>query len=642
MHYYSIMRLDLDHIDEYCEDIKAQCESGVSDCALFSMPLVPEGNPPVDKAGLMVEQYKKYKEKLDAMGIRNGILVQCSIGHSYPLGGLFPFTQYENVINGNKEFVCCPYDDDFCEFFKGVMSTLASAKPDVIMIDDDFRLMHRPGGGCGCPLHMAEFNRLAGTDMTREELMEIMKKEEGVNRPYTDIFVETQKQSLLKAARAMREGIDAVDPSTPGLTCGCGDNEEFFDEIAQIFAGKGQPVVVRLNCGNYLTSSGREFTRTFLRTAAQIAKLKGKADVFLDETDTCPQNRYSTSAQVLHAHHVGAVLEGVNGAKHWITRAPYEPDSGKAYRKILSKYHGMYIALADIVPSLKWRGFRIPVLAKPYHAPTEPVWSPERGGWGVNLIERLGLPMYFSAENNGIACYEGPADRVLSDEQITEFLSGTVILASDAAKRLQDRGFGKYLGVEVREWKGLPPSNEKIYSNNNNYPVQKNVMELVPMNDSVVVESMVQHSKDKVNFTPLFPGSTVYKNELGGTVIVFSGTPVSDFNFVQPFSFLCEGRKKQLIKLAVNANELPVYYPDDAEIYLRAADMSDGGLFCSIFNLGLDVLEEIPLITEKEVSSVDMMLPDGTWTSCRFRKENNQIIIETSAQILNPVILILR
>ena len=162
------------------------------------------------------------------------------------------------------------------------------------------------------------------------------------------------------------------------------------------------------------------------------------------------------------------------------------------------------------------------------------------------------------------------------------------------------------------------------------------------MNDSVVVESMVQHSKDRVNFTPLFPGSTVYKNELGGTVIVFSGTPVSDFNFVQPFSFLCEGRKKQLIKLAVNANELPVYYPEDAEIYLRVADMSDGGLFCSIFNLGLDVLEEIPLITEKEVSSVDMMLPDGTWTSCPFRKENNQIIIETSAQILNPVILILR
>lgn len=642
MHYYSIMRLNMEHIDEYCEDIKKQCETGVSDCALFSMPLVPEGNPPTDKAGIMVEQYKKYKEKLDAMGIRNGILVQCSIGHGYRLGELFPFTQCENIIDGKKEYICCPYDDDFCEFFKGVMSKLASAKPDVIMIDDDFRLLCRSGAGCACPLHMAEFNRLAGTDMTREELLEILKKDDEESRHYTDIFVETQKASLLKAARAMREGIDAVDPSIPGLTCGCGDNAEFFDEIARIFAGKGNPVVVRLNCGNYLTSSGRGFTGTFMRVAAQIAKLKGKADVFLDETDTCPQNRYSTSAQVLHARHVGAVLEGVNGAKHWITRAQYEPDSGKAYRKILAKNHGMYLALADIVSDLKWRGFRIPVLAEPYYDLTTPWWTPERGGWGTNLIERLGLPMYFSAENGGVGCYEGAADRTLSDEAIKEILSGTVILASDTAKRLQDRGFGEYLGVEVREWNGVPTSNEKLYINGNTCPVQNNIMELVPLNDDVIVDSMVQNSKDRTNYTPLFPGSTIYKNLLGGTIIVFAGTPVSEFNFTQPFAFLCESRKKQLIKMISEAGELPVYYPEDAEIYLRAADMPDGGLFCSVFNLGLDNLDEIPLVTEKEVTSVQMMLPNGAWTECPFRKEDGKIIAETPAMTLNPVILILK
>ena len=39
---YSIMGLNTAHIDEIVEDIRLQKERGVSDCALFSMSLVPE------------------------------------------------------------------------------------------------------------------------------------------------------------------------------------------------------------------------------------------------------------------------------------------------------------------------------------------------------------------------------------------------------------------------------------------------------------------------------------------------------------------------------------------------------------------------------------------------------------------------
>ena len=48
LHLYSIMPLDTDHIDEICADIRNQYETGVATCALFSMTLVPEGNPPSD------------------------------------------------------------------------------------------------------------------------------------------------------------------------------------------------------------------------------------------------------------------------------------------------------------------------------------------------------------------------------------------------------------------------------------------------------------------------------------------------------------------------------------------------------------------------------------------------------------------
>ena len=42
------------------------------------------------------------------------------------------------------------------------IKALAAAEPDGIMLDDDFRLMFRPGGGCACPLHLSRFERLYG------------------------------------------------------------------------------------------------------------------------------------------------------------------------------------------------------------------------------------------------------------------------------------------------------------------------------------------------------------------------------------------------------------------------------------------------------------------------------------------------
>ncbi len=220
----------------------------------------------------------------------------------------------------------CPYDENFREHFKNVMSRLASEHPNVIMVDDDFRLYHRSGKGCACPLHLKEFNKKAGTSFDRTELLKAVNE----NKEYHDIYVETLGDSLVGAAKAMREGIDRVDPSIPGVFCGCGHNFEFGAEITEALAGEGNPTVVRINNGNYLANHGRGFSNVFLRAATQIELIRDKVDVILDETDTCPQNRYSTSAQMLHAHHVGTILEGARGAKHWITRlSSYEPQSGK-------------------------------------------------------------------------------------------------------------------------------------------------------------------------------------------------------------------------------------------------------------------------------------------------------------------------
>ena len=259
------------------------------------------------------------------------------------------------------------------------------------------------------------------------------------------------------------------------------------------------------------------------------------------------------------------------------------------------------------------------------------------------VLERLGLPMYFSSENGGISCLNGDSDAELGDEKITEMLKGNVFLASDTAKNLINRGFGKYLGVDVREWTGdKVPTTELLQVNGNRTKVQMQRKELVPISDQTVVDSKVLHSLTGEDFEYLFPGTTVFKNELGGTVVVFCGTPMAELNYLQAFSFLNYSRKQQLIRLAKDMGELPVYYPDDQEVYLRAADMEDGTLFVAAINISLDPMDELSLVFEREVSKIEKLMPDGSCKEISFKKEGEEYILDTSCNILDPVVLFVK
>lgn len=637
---YTIMPLDVEHVDAICDDIERQYQDGVATCALFMMTLVPEGDPPVNKAEVLCRKYDLFRDKLREKGIGSGILVQATIGHGWVLSEMFPFQRYINVNDGAAVNVVCPYDEGFRDYIFRAMQTIASHQPDCVMVDDDFRLIFRDGSGCGCPLHLERFERLTGKKLSREQLWEAVCHD----RKAADAFVATQKESLTEAAKIMRAGLDSINPALPGSFCCVGANAEFGYEIASILAGEGNPTVVRINNGNYTAAGARFFSDVFFRAATQIEKLKGKVDVLLDEPDTCPQNRYSTGAMSLHTHMTGSILEGATGAKHWITRLiAHEPNSGKAYRQILKKHSGFYKALAQIVPTLSWHGFRMPILkearydfGKNFGGVTE-----RSNAWCSCVLERMGLPVYFSSDPGGILCLEGELAALLSEEEIKTALSGTVFLASDAAKILIDRGFDEYLGVDVRPWTGVQPSTERLFVNNNKTKVQQKYQELVPCNENVKEDSSVYHSVDEVHFDYLFPGTTVYKNSFGGTAVVFCGTPMAVYNIIEAFSFLNESRKEQLIRLA-KGKDLPAYYVGDEELYFRAASTPDNSLFCALFNIGLDPMEEIKMWTEKEVTKVQKLMPNGTWQTVAWKKEADSIIIDAPCFTLDPVILIMK
>lgn len=643
---YSIMPLFVDHADEICDDIERQYKENIATEALFSMTLTPEGDPVVKKAELLCRDFDVIAGKLRARGMNAGVLVQATIGHGYTLPKRAPFQHQVSFTNGSLQYRICPYDEDFREYIKHSFRTIAQHSPTSIMVDDDFRLFATSHRGCTCPLHMKAISKRLGRDISRDELVATLNSDTDEARELMKVFYDTQIDSLLGAARAMRDGIDSVDPTLQGTFCICGDTAEGASEIARILAGKGNPVIVRVNNGNYTPEGAKNFSYHMNRCATQIAVMGNDVDVFLAETDTCPQNRHSTSASNLHAHFTGSILEGVKGCKHWITKLNnFEPKSGEAYRKKLAEYAGFYEELTHTLDGIKWQGCRIPIPGS-HFVPDVPIcefeYPSKINAWAGCVLEKLGLPLFFSKKQEGIACLDGNKDKFFRNTEIKEMLSGTSFIAVDTAKNLINRGFGEYLGVDI----GPIPAGDSSASGEliNGKKVSRQMMlhKLVPLSEKTTEKSFVYSTQDGKTFTTLFPGVTEFKNSLGGKVYVFAGTPKAAFKYTEAFSFLVEPRKEQLIKFMRDSGSLPIYYPDDADVYLKAGDLPSGELLCAFTNLTLDDIENVTLVADRKINTIKALSACGAWHDVAFTEECGTLTLDIPAKTLHPVILKLK
>ena len=641
----SIMPLDEERINEICEDIITEEKRKTYTHAMFTMYLQPEGTPPKNKAAMQCRIFDKYKERLDPLGAKYGILVQSTMGHITPPIKPYPFTPTVSLNTGEVHtHTCCPLDENFRAFMKNQMHELALHSPSMVMLDDDIGLIYRGDmKGCACPLHMAEFNKRAGTDMTREELLAHTRGNGELDKKYTDIYVETVRDSIVGFVKAMREGLDEVDPTIQGIVSGIYVSTfcEFSADTAEAFAGKGNPRIARLNGGMYTAQGPRFFSKNMYRAAMLRENTKDNIDIYLAETDTCPHNRYSTSATLLHAHFTASILEGAKGAKHWLTRLPVsEVRSGTAYREKLSKYAGFYESLADYTKKLTPFGCRIPL---PLHQ--EYGFSPKRSPintspWSTCVIERLGFPLYFGNTEGGAVFLDDLSCDRFTDNEIRSFFKGTVILSGGAVASLTKRGFVDLLGVSVSETVGKRP-NAEIY-NGKRIPRQVDMKRLELIDSSARALSYAVSQPRGEDCEVLFPASTLFNNPLGGITVTFAGNPDTPFNYYSAFSFLTETRKAEFTDILSLGGHLPVYYPGDLEVYMRAGTVSNGEMLVALFDLSLDGSDEVTLkVTDKAVS-VEKLNADGERIPCEFQYTNGELTVFEALHTLEPMVLFIK
>ena len=645
MYNYSMMPLVTYHFDEMVADIKDQYRRKVTTCPLFIMTLVPEGDPVWDKAGKMCEKYERFREALDADGVPSGVLIQASLGHGYDIN-LAPFTRFLGVKDGEERNVYCPLDKDFLAHFKGVVKRIAEARPTAIMLDDDFRLLMRPGNGCACRLHMAEFERRTGKKWTREDMWAHIESHPA-DDPLTREFIKTQTDSLVLAVKTFREGIDEVDPAIQGINCTSGDICDSVVYTNPEFSGKGNPTMVRVPCGTYAPKSVREFSDIMRRAAVCVARLRrGGIEIILGETDTIPFNRYGKDARYLHSHFTAAILEGVRGAKHWITRtSAWEPQSGRAFRDVLSKHAGFYESLADLIDGIRWVGANSAFLVQEWHDYTlKDMWRYHQNFWATKCFERLGIPFYFAEPTRpGATFLEDSIVKHMTDEQIKAAFEGSVFVTSEAAVDLIERGYGDLLGVSVKDWEGALAKGEYfVFDISASCTAQKERKMLTPTTDKVEVLSYSYRPIDGEK-KPLSPAVTLLDRGEGRISVVYAGTPNADHNYMEGFAFLNESRKRQFIDVLSRAGELPIYYEGDEEVLLRAGRISDGRLLAAFINLGYDPLCELDLVLDFVPTAISYLTPEGDECSLDFvLGEGGRVKVMCELSPMYPLVLLIK
>ena len=184
-------------------------------------------------------------------GLEVGIWVP-SFGNGHPLSPIQGVTddsvQYTQItgIRGEarENLSACPLDENFVRDYCAGIQSVAALGPDLIMLDDDFRLNVRIQiyFACFCPLHLKAYFQRIGEELSREELEKRILT--GGKNKYRTELLKLFGETMIGFAKKVRQAVDEIDPTVRLGAC----THQTWDmhgtdpiEIAKAFAGNTKP-----------------------------------------------------------------------------------------------------------------------------------------------------------------------------------------------------------------------------------------------------------------------------------------------------------------------------------------------------------------------------------------------------------------
>jgi hypothetical protein len=558
----------------------------------------------------------------------------------------------------------CPLSEGWKRATTELWHRYASTEPDVLWVEDDIRLHnHQPAKfACFCPLHMKEFSKKVGKEVSREELVAALLAP-GEPHPYRKAWLDLNRDIMTDTVAFIEKCVHEVSPEIKlGLMSSLPTSHAIegrdWDAFTSALAGD-KKLVVRPCLGNYIETSprGLYYSDAFMKVILHCLK----PDMIIQtEVENWPFTGFSKSAKFTFLQCALSFLLGADGVTmnlydHMGNPMSIDPEMGemlrekKAYLNAINErcLKGKISGIQLLHPQTGSYNVQVKESADIYDL------SAAGHAWG-HILEPLGFPTTF--DKSKVVALSGQVVRSLSKERITEILSGGVLVDLGALKCLIDAGFEDMLGVSVKRtlFKYDEPLSAEEYFNTDfggakdmyltgTMPHLSGNQEMADMSlaeGTVVVSRMVDPDAH-----PKYPFLTLYENKLGGRVAVY---PIDIEYMITGVSFLSPYRKQQMdnviewlsggeIALKVTSGPYPLPVRID----------KDGRIILSAFNLTLDAWPSVAfdLTTDRKLAGrVEVLQDDGTWRedkSVTVSRSGDRVHVEVSKPINSVSLVVL-
>lgn len=567
--------------------------------------------------------------------------------------------KFQNItgITGKASNVSsCPLDSNFRRAFSSnVAEVVKIARPFLVQFEDDYNLTNHRGVnfGCFCPLHLKEFAKRSGRYYKREELLKIFGQKTPESIRLRQIWAKMSCDSLVLLASDIRGAVDKVSPETAISLCesGCSDFEGYFTgPVARAFAGAKQRPVVRVYGSSYSSDDPVNLPDILFHALYNREHLP-EDFYLLHESDTYPHTRYFMSSSKLKSLITSALTFGINDSLCYITQYLDAPLEEPGYREMIASEFSRFNTLKKEVFGGKVCGCEI-VHRPDAHAAIPFVKGKTPAsrltGW-VHVAGMFGIPC--TSKDGMVKLVAGDAVAVMSDKEILCLLSKPVFLDGRAALALSKRGFGKYIGAEVKEGgkadfcteiiTGKVPVKNISGTTMYNYIFAPAGTEgggffrLKPLRGAETVTAFAGPDSK-----PVIPGLIRYRNSFGGKVAITAFDLEENYS-----SAVLNYKKKEIVRQTIEwlaDSELPVFVRDLPKMYCifnRAADQKRA--VCVLINLSSDTFSEVKLDLAGEWQKADISLLDkkGNWGKIALTRRAGGVTLKTECKIMSPVIL---
>lgn len=522
----------IDACKKYDIDEVMMCEDNIFISAI---------SQPLEAHKEMAELMKGAVAKCKAAGLKCTFYLKSMIGHFTCKTYVLPYTKFVGFNGEESVNECCLMDDGFAQYAATLMSYYAQCGFEKMMLDDDVRSVNHCNGqhGCVCDLHLAATEKEYGKPLTRQALIDAFSRFDAESMKIKAAHRKVNFAGQLRFVHAIEQAVHAVDLEVQlGQMISGVEADQFQGRDVKLFlqtlAGEKHRPFLRPPGGYYSETLGDALLLGG-SSGLKYRQLLGDTADFVSEVEVySPRNIFTKSRKMLDLQMQVHAMTGFNYLSlNIIDHFGTPPAESTEYLSLLKEQKGHYESLYQLTKDKQVWGVGMAL-------PDNYVASLKSKRFGYNgsnhyphLLSKLGVPVCY--RNTEVNFLTGELLDCYTDEELTEYLRGGVILDEEAVKAACQRGLGKYIGVEqaipvtTACYEVLTDDQMNGSYTGNRYPVYTaNIHANESCYNLVTLPGArkLTHLSDAA-LRPFGAGTVYFENELGGKVLclgtVFSG-----------------------------------------------------------------------------------------------------------------------